>query len=785
MLTGCGGNPVTNPSIPQQENTLISSTPTPSLITKPVKGFIYGYNTVTEEGETISNINILDVPAYSPDSSGNVPLVSQVSSYLQQEYPGEFNNPDVQELYSKLNAILSQYKPLPDYDSQAKLFSVYQDSQNDTPVTVNPDGQFEGNVLTGAEDPTVKLEVSLGEDNYTETELIAFSDTLASSDASGVTLKSCPEKIIAFPDDIVIFKVFSDPSIDLKKAGLKFTLKNNSIGCIAPPVYLCAFGKNKYNAAYGFLYIKKNLVTPVDTVISATTGTGLSLNIFLEVVKSTSSISGHVYTDGMPLVKGYVRSLGPKACCKLNPDGAYTLPKVFRGHGRSVIATWWTTDANGHKVRHREEKVIEFFNSDVTGFNFGIQPTPTPTSTPIATPTFPPFTDEYYDYISSEILEQKIAWEEELGKEQGTQKTADWLNGLVPEKPLPSEIREAIREVEVDEYEPEKVKFRFKSGLEVWINSNDDYLSEDISSTNNRENSLNIVGSKDSTPGSIVASNALTVKNKDVIMLGPASLQDNKYNYKMFEQTKKDFEDKGFRVACLHTGGKVDLIIPITIKNILWEHQAKFRIKEGEEDNVVRPNDFLNIDKFGVIYIYAHGTWISLIACPYYEDDDRLENWISQADPNHFAIEWIPITPIPPPVFYKRVVLKENFFADVYRNYDFSGSIVYVNACESYTFHKGTKSHINYRFAPDAKVFVGFLTNAPIIDSQLWSSSFFTNMLRTDQPPMNVRDSYDDVMKRYNLIGVVYNNLLIDTGNSNENDNTYLPGDVEVIVHKK
>ncbi|MEQ8222475.1 MAG: hypothetical protein ABRQ37_09260 [Candidatus Eremiobacterota bacterium] len=306
MLNNCGGSNITTPSIPQQE-TLLSSTPIPSLVTKPVKGFIYGYNTVTEEGENISNINIFDVPAYSPDSSGNVPLVSQVSSYLQQEYPQEFNNPDIQELYNRLNTTLSQYKPLPDYNSQAKLFSIYQDSQNDTPVTVNPDGQFEGNVLTGAESSTVKLEANLGEDNYTEAELIVSSDTLASSNSSEATLKSCPEKIIAFPDDIVIFKVFSEPAIDLKKAGLKFSLKNNSMGCIAPPVYLCAFGKHKYNVAYGFLYIKKGLTTPVDTVINATTGTGLSLNIFLEVVKSTAGISGRVYTGEKPL-RAYPKS---------------------------------------------------------------------------------------------------------------------------------------------------------------------------------------------------------------------------------------------------------------------------------------------------------------------------------------------------------------------------------------------------------------------------------------------------------------------------------------------
>ncbi|MEQ8192225.1 MAG: hypothetical protein ABRQ39_29945, partial [Candidatus Eremiobacterota bacterium] len=92
------------------------------------------------------------------------------------------------------------------------------------------------------------------------------------------------------------------------------------------------------------------------------------------------------------------------------------------------IAIWWTSE-NGQKIRHREERVIDFFDSDLTGFNFGVPPPPT------ATPTFPPPTDKYYDIVTEKIIAQKVKWQQELGWKEGLKKTADWLNGQVPEVP--------------------------------------------------------------------------------------------------------------------------------------------------------------------------------------------------------------------------------------------------------------------------------------------------------------------------------------------------------------
>jgi len=358
---------------------VVTSTPTPVLIQKPIQGYIYSYNTVTEDGETVPCINILDVPACQNDASGNESFIAQVSNNLKQNYPEDWAKDDIQELYAQLNKTLSESKPLPEYNAQAQFCSAY----DDTSIPVGSDGHFDNTVLTGAADSNVKLEVALGEDNYAEVETLPSSGSINSSDAtSAAVLKSCPEKIFTFPGEIVIFKVYSEPGINLKSAGLKFTLNNPSIGCITQPVYLCLFGAHKYQVAYGCVYIKHGLDTPVDTTITAKLNSGQSINIFLEVIKKTASVSGTVYTGGSTLVKGYVKSLGPKACCKIDSSGQYSLPKVFMGHSRTVIATWWTSE-NGQKVRHREEKVIDWFNADVTGFNFGVPPTPTPTLTPI------------------------------------------------------------------------------------------------------------------------------------------------------------------------------------------------------------------------------------------------------------------------------------------------------------------------------------------------------------------------------------------------------------------
>jgi len=619
MLSSCGENPAVTTSLPQQENSLLSSTPTPtpSLVSKPVKGFIYGYNTITEGGETISNISVLEIPAANPDSSGNVPLINQFSDYLRQEYPQDWNNPDIQELNSRLCESLAQYKPLGEYDTSAKVFSVYQDSQTDTPLSVNPEGQFEGNVVTSAQGSTVKLEVTLGEDETAETEIISSSDTISSSDASGAVLKLCPEKIIVLPNDIVIFKVFSEPSIDLKKAGLKFSLNNNSIGCIAPPVYLCVFGERKHSVAYSALYIKKNLDTPVDCVISATTSNGLSLNIPLSVVKRCACISGRVYTGDKPLIKGYVKSIGPKAHCKLDGDGGYSLPAVFLGHGRTVIATYWVQE-NGKKVKYREEKVIEFFNDNVSNFNFGVPPTPTPTLTPSVTPTPRPPYDEFYNKKVSTVLYQYNQWETELGKEEAIQRIITWLNGELPDgPPVPDEIAGAS-----SKDNPYDIWIHFRDSMSVCISTSDTIIVEEPD-----PNEEPIQKEEIKPISRLNASANTTVKNADVLILSPYYWQASIKPFKVEDIIKDTLIGNGYNVTCKNPKYGNHKYDPAADFYFDWENPIREvpddplpTPEPGEPkkpliecylksnwDNNVTPLDFETMGKYGIIYINTHG----------------------------------------------------------------------------------------------------------------------------------------------------------------------------------
>ncbi len=597
FFVSCGGGsnngtlPVTNTNASIDSNpSVITSTPTPVLENVSVSGYIYASNITTENGETIPCINVLDVPACRADSSGNEPFVSQVANSLKEDYPEDWANADVQELYAQLNKTLSESKPLPEYNAQAQLCSAY----DDTSIPVGSDGHFDNTVLTGATDSNVKLEVAFGEDSYAEVETLPSSGTINSSDATSAVLKSCPEKIFAFPGEVIIFKVYSEPGINLKSAGLKFTLNNPSIGCLTQPVYLCLFGAYKYQVAYGCVYIKPGLDTPVDTTITARLNSGQSMNIFLEVIKKTASVSGTVYTGGLPLVKGFVYSLGPKACCKIDASGQYSLPKVFRGHSRSVIATWWTSE-NGKKIRHREEKVIDFFSQDVTGFTFGVPPTPTPTLTPTATPTPRPPYDDFYREKLGNVLSQYDQWETGLGVIEANQHTIKWLNGEVPDgPPIPDGIAGAV-----SIGNPYDIWVKFKDGMSICISTSDPIIikNEDTGEPLPEKEEI-----KPLTHLTAASSNNTTVKNADIIMLSPYHWQTPD-GIQVETRILDELTNNNYNVKCIKTEENKDISLD-------WNYYYPFPLVRCivlNWDNMVFPWTLATMGKYGIIYINTHG----------------------------------------------------------------------------------------------------------------------------------------------------------------------------------
>ncbi|MEQ8223126.1 MAG: hypothetical protein ABRQ37_12540, partial [Candidatus Eremiobacterota bacterium] len=611
-------------------------------------------------------------------------------------------------LYAQLSKTLSESKPLHEYNAQAQVRSAYYD----TSIPVGSDGHFDNTVLTGSADSNVKLEVALGEDNYAEVETLPSSDTINSSDAiSAAVIKSCPEKIFAFPGEIVIFKVYAEPGINLKSAGLKFTLNNSSIGCITQPVYLCMFGSHKYQVAYGCVYIKPGLDTPVDTTITARLNSGQTMSIFLEVIKKTASVSGTVYTGGMPLVKGYVKSLGPKACCKIDSSGQYSLPKVFRGHSRSVIATWWTSE-NGQKVRHREEKVIDFFNLDLTGFNFGVPPTPTPTLTPSVTPTPREVTDKFYDVRVSNVVYQYNKWEKEIGKEQAIQKTADWLDKKVPDVPVPGEITGAS----IDADNNNIMWIYFADGMSVFL---DFTIYSDVSSLESQK----YISNKDTSNflnKSINSSGIITTtKSSKVLMLAPFVWQEEYWGYDLKHRVYTELADKLIGPDKDNPLYEVKKVVTrrsdIVYGPDHWDYDdpnslvVPYIISQtgGGVSNIVTPDDYMDMHNYGVIYIATHGLQSGIYCGPFVEDDDDMTYWINHNenarwDPNHNDGKWVwayalqklvpnalpldpdnlPIDPNIPnnKICNKWLFLSKNFF----KGQDFSGSIIYMSACFSW-----------------------------------------------------------------------------------------------------
>jgi hypothetical protein len=746
-----------------------------------------------------------------------------------------------------LNKTLSECKPLPQYNAQASVYSVYQDSSHETPIPVNSDGHFDNTVLTGAEDSTVKLEVTLGEDNYTEVETIASSDSINSSDATNAELKSCPEKIFVLPGEVVIFKVYSEPGINLKSAGLRFTLNNPSIGCITQPVYLCLFGSHKYQVAYGCMYVKKGLNTPVDTTITATTNTGLTLNIFTEVIKKTCSISGTVYTGGMPLVKAKIKSLGPKACSKADENGNYTLQKVFLGHYRTVICTYWTTE-NGQKLRHREERLIDFLNGDVTGFNFGVPPRPTPTLTPSATPTPHEPGDPFYHEIVGNVTLQIEQWKAELGTEEAIDKTLAWLNGELSSPPIPAYISKAER----DRNNSYAIRLWFIDGRTVRIRVSYDLMSEDPNNTISRVSKYIITNKIVGSNSFIESSEAITTRSCDVLILSPCMWQfqegganpDNPRS--VVGGIASELENAGYKVKKVITRKECISRGVVHYPTLLWDPDPDGASKRwgfvemmniDNFDNCIMPFDlYSDLSTYGVIYINAHGDTDSLNFGPLFQNNYSMRNWMkhySSLEYNPDKVSWRDKVW---EVSYEPTKYKWLGLADTYTPYlrlgpgyfkmlNLDNTILYVDACFSYEVFadvavNNTYGFIGYsgstlgsRATLQSYLFFHYMMYGYDIKPQISEprtiditkdedNNYYRDLsfetVKSDQqtPPMNIKQTWDKLENLDGLNFVIDKNTYLPENNVTsavyENrltqisgNNIYFPVPVTVTVHKK
>jgi len=788
IVGNCGGGDDTG-AVPDVSG---NSTQTQNLVTKDVSGFVYATSSLSaskdgEEEETV--FSILDIPL-----SGEEGFIAQVNEYIQEDTSSKGSSPETEELLVAFTEEAGQYQPLPVWNSAANIYSSYADSLSTSPVPITSEGEISGSVLVDASDDLVSLDIEVSGEECYETETISSSDLLDSSDASGeYVLKSCPKKIIIKPGGCEIFSVFAKPSTNLSELGLQFSLVNPELGTVCGPIFLRCNGAKKYSVVYGVIYVKKNVSTPVDTAINVSTSQGKSLILPVQIVKKTAVVSGKVYASG-PIVKGFVISQGPKSQCKINADGTYSLPKVWQGTGRKKTATWWIMNGD-KKVRYRETKFVDVLG-DVT-VDFGVVPTPTP---------FPPPTDTYYRRIASKVFQKKVAWEGELGAEMGTTKTVDWLNKQLPEEPLPEDISEAIEKAVI--YEPDTIKLVYKSGLKFLIlgNSQFHYFEDSPPPTSEDLNAAGMSGGDPTPiPGPEFDPNATTVKNNEVLLLG-CLCEDVSNNDKIFYDLKAKFESKGFEVTSLFAGRGEKLSHDL-YDDENGKYEFNSNIIPGATD-FVRPQDFMNLDQYGTIYINTHGitlpkkgsedpwaTEMYLQACPYYKSngtvDEQLAEFLNtEGYKDHYYA--LCMQPFVPPSFwdswiygaqpcnYITVLLTEEFIDDFINTKDFSGSLVFLSACTSWNMH--TKSDL-LAFS-NAKVFLGYEGVTELAKVQLFSYRFFYNMLEKI-PPANVRGAYNEVAPlTLNPLIPYIGGLQIDTGPSYENDPTYLPDEAIVIIYK-
>ncbi|MEQ8172268.1 MAG: hypothetical protein ABRQ38_25515, partial [Candidatus Eremiobacterota bacterium] len=471
IFVSCGGdNSGISPGINNSNPSNPTSTPSPEMILKHVTGYVYATSSSVEK------FIILDVPA-----TGNDSFILQMADYLQQNYPSEWNKSEIQEIYNQLSSEMSQWKPLVQYNSSAKFFTLYSDS----PINVNSDGYFEADVPVQSNDNTAAFEVVLNDGEHFSVNRTSFADLITSTGGGSGELKSCSRSVYALPGGISIFKVFA--SINLKESGLSFSLNDSFIGTVTPPFYLKIRGQEIINICYGVFRAKQEAAAGMGktgTITASTSSNGVSgqnIPMPVEIIHETVSISGKVFTDGSPLIDGHVKSIGPKSFCHLDAEGNYVLPEVFEGTNREVIATWWT-DESGKRTKHVEIKYIDFLNGNLTDFNFGVPPapTPTPTLTPSPTPIGRSPIDSYYCETAMRIMIQKDRWVEDLGIEQAVQKTVNWLNGQLLDFPIPQGIAQA----KVDDQDPTILWIKFTDGRIRFIASHP-FIVDDSSNSQN------------------------------------------------------------------------------------------------------------------------------------------------------------------------------------------------------------------------------------------------------------------------------------------------------------
>jgi len=609
----------------------------------------------------------------------------------------------MQALYGTMNSEMSKWLPLPAYNPDARLYGIYQDSRSTTPISVNSEGYFETSLQVKSTDSNISFEIVTGDSACYPVEGVSTSD-IATSEEGTTELISCPEQVITLPGFFMIFAVRGEPAINLKDSGLTFTLNDPSVGWVTEPFYLKCHGTRNYNIAYGIFLAKPGLTTPASTTITAQTATGLVLNIFTEVVKSCASISGHVGGAGVIPTAGFVYSIGFDSFSCLDEAGNYRLDKVFRGHFRKIVAVYWLQE-NGVLIKHREESAIDFFDSDLTGFDLPAGVLPTPTMRPPG--------DPFYDNQVEIVINYFEQLSEELNsKPQAIQQVIDWLNGNLSSGPS---IPEGILKAYINEYKDTTIMIEFEDGNIVRLMT--DYMPfPNYEEADAMMNSLEIKNKnnifKKTSPALMTTSDVTTFKPEKILMLDPIcgwqywfSVYTNFFggmpSHLQIAEFLKNNDYYKDKVKIKLTG--IDDIL-FDFSNIDSRRIVPCHINpSGSMEDIVTPWDYDTMNEYGFVYINTHGSPDSLAACVYLDDHPEIIRWEREKQygiHNFWDYGYQPIDfwALAPPLCYnfnpplkttgwvKTISLNKNFFRGKYSVSPPQNGIIYVVACEADQF---------------------------------------------------------------------------------------------------
>jgi len=539
------------------------------------------------------------------------------------------------------------------------------------------------------------------------------------------------------------------------------------------------------------------------------TNSGLSLNIFTEVVGSCSSISGHVGGTGVSPLAGIVYSPGFDAIDCLDEAGNYKLERVFRGHFRTVVVVYWVLE-NGHAVKNREERTIDFFNGDLTGFDLPDMAQPTPT------PTWIDPLDDYYEIPISVAISQYLEWQNEYGIDVALQKTIDWINSEINNnRPLFENVKEA--DVGTTEGIPTCIVLLFKNDVLRIIDVRGDHgIPTEV--TPNQKNLFSTPfpsNFKETQQIDNTKVNLDTFHPANMIVLSPWSwefdpfLQKNNtktVQYDIADQLDKDNYD----IDIFRTTLNMIDITPVpsysiehpVLGTLTYPASLKFTIKPGEENNIVRPDHFSRLDQYGIIYVHTHitiieselatGGFITYISCqPIYESDEIFETWktLNRKDENRtwYVKDDVCTQNVNPDYLgrhYQILCLSPAFF----ETQDFNDKFIYMNCCYS-----ARDEWVSTFFTPDQGiVYLGNSKKAGLIWDNQAAYTFFSNFIDGSPAPFSVGDSYHQLTlsglnpdpnkypKNPEMEGCMLNIYPEDTDLVMD---TYFPVPVEIIVH--